>query len=66
LSTVGEVVRAANQYAYVHPDHPLSFALERMGTASVDVLPVVSRANIREMQGIVSLADVLAAYGVGK
>ena len=29
----------------------------------MDVLPVVSRANIQQMQGIVSLADVLAAYG---
>ena len=66
LHTLGDLVKAANKYAYVHPDHPLSFALERMGTASVDVLPVVSRANIRQMQGIVSLADVLAAYGVSR
>ena len=63
---MGDLVKAANNYAYVHADHPVSFALERMGHAGVDVLPVVSRANIHQMQGIVSLADVLKAFGVDK
>jgi hypothetical protein len=49
---------------YVHLDHPLSYVLDRMGAMSVDVVPVVSRANIREMYGVVTLADVLATYGV--
>ncbi|MDQ6933500.1 MAG: hypothetical protein M3160_10050 [Candidatus Eremiobacteraeota bacterium] len=40
--------------------------MERMGAARVDVLPVVSRANVRRMQGIVSLADLLAAYGLAR
>ena len=51
-------------FPYVHPDHPLSLALERMGTAGADAIPVVSRANIRKSEGIVTLADILAAYGV--
>jgi len=51
-------------FPYVHPDHSLAVALERMGAAAVDALPVVSRANIRESRGIITLADVLAAYGV--
>jgi CBS domain-containing protein len=48
----------------VHPDHPLSLALERMGFAAVDAIPVVSRANLRLVCGIVTLPDILAAYGV--
>jgi hypothetical protein len=35
-----------------------------MGTAGVDVVPVVSRANIHQMYGIVTLASILATYGV--
>jgi CIC family chloride channel protein len=50
--------------SHLHPDHSLSAALDRMGAAHVDVLPVVSRANIRELEGIVTLGDVLDHYGV--
>jgi CIC family chloride channel protein len=51
-------------YPYVHPDHPLSFALERMRNANVDALPVVSRANIRELCGVISQKQILREYGV--
>ena len=53
-------------FPHVHPDHPLSLALERMGTTKLHVLPVVSRANVRDLLGIVVLGDVLQAYGVGR
>lgn len=61
---VRELVRPDESFAYVHPDHPLSLALERMGTAGVDALPVVSRADIREPYGVITLPDILDAYGV--
>jgi CIC family chloride channel protein len=51
---------------HVHPDHSLSLALQRMGTERVHVLPVVSRANLRHLLGIVLLDDILAAYGVSQ
>jgi CBS domain-containing protein len=51
---------------HVHADHSLALALERMGATGLDVLPVVSRANVREVEGIVTLADVLEALGVGR
>ena len=35
-----------------------------MGAAAVDALPVVSRANIRQSYGVITLPDVLAAFGV--
>jgi CIC family chloride channel protein len=51
---------------YIHPDHSLSVALERMGTSGLNVLPVVSRANVRRLIGIITLDDILDAYGVAK
>ena len=51
-------------FPHVHTDHPIHLALERMGYANLDVLPVVSRANIHNMLGIVVLSDILKSYGV--
>ncbi|MGH7619913.1 MAG: chloride channel protein, partial [Gemmatimonadaceae bacterium] len=50
--------------AHVHSDHPLGLALARMGATGHSVLPVVSRANARQLLGVVTLHDVLEAYGV--
>ena len=54
----------ALDFPHVHPDHGLDLALERMGTNQLDFLPVVSRANVHQLEGIVRLPDVLVAYGV--
>jgi predicted transcriptional regulator len=35
-----------------------------MGATGLDLLPVVSRANIHDLEGVVSLLDVLRAFGV--
>jgi chloride channel protein, CIC family len=51
-------------FPHVHADHPLYVALERMGTAKLDMLPVVSRADIHYLMGVVVLPDVLQAFGV--
>ena len=51
-------------FSHLHPDHRLGLALERMGAGHVNVLPVVSRANMGQLMGIVTLDDVLRAYGV--
>lgn len=62
-ATAGE---AANpQYPYVYPDQPLSLALEKMGDHQLDALPVVSRADVTQLLGIVTLSSILHAYGVG-
>jgi CIC family chloride channel protein len=53
-----------DSFAHVHADHPLSLALNRMGESNHTVLPVVSRANVRTLLGVVTLPDVLRAYGV--
>jgi chloride channel protein, CIC family len=61
---LNQVVNPEDRYPYVYPDHPLSLALERMGSAGTDTLPVVNRANRRRVQGIITMADVLGAFGV--
>ncbi len=52
-------------FPHVHMDQSLHFALERMGAAQLDTLPVVSRADVHKLEGIVTLQDVLDSYGVG-
>jgi CIC family chloride channel protein len=54
----------ADSFPHVHPDHPLDVALRRMGEKRLDVLPVVSRANVLEILGVIALPDVLRAYGI--
>jgi CIC family chloride channel protein len=54
----------AEKYAFIYRDQSLSLALERMGQAGVDALPVVSRADRNELLGVLTLPDVLTAYGV--
>jgi CIC family chloride channel protein len=58
-----ELARTA-PFQHVHSDHPLDVALERMGVGKVDVLPVVSRANIHLMLGVIRLPDILNSFGV--
>ncbi|MBA0089197.1 MAG: hypothetical protein HRJ53_29755, partial [Acidobacteria bacterium Pan2503] len=56
----------AGDFPHVHIDHPLHVALHRMGASQLDLLPVVSRANVRQLRGVVTLEDILADYGVGR
>lgn len=51
-------------FPHLHADHPLSTALERMGAHHLNVLPVVNRGDVHKLEGIVTLRDVLAAYGI--
>jgi CIC family chloride channel protein len=51
-------------FPHVHSDQGLDLALERMGANQIDVLPVVDRANVHRLEGIVTLRDVLEFYGV--
>ena len=51
-------------FPHVHPDQGLDLALERMGANHLEILPVVSRADVHKLEGIVTLRDVLNFYGV--
>ena len=51
-------------FPHVHADQGLDLALDRMGSNHVEILPVVSRADVHKLEGIVTLRDVLDSYGV--
>jgi chloride channel protein, CIC family len=46
------------------PTRGLILALERMGANQIEILPVVNRADLHKLEGVVTLRDVLDAYGV--
>jgi CIC family chloride channel protein len=52
------------EFPHVHTDHALHLALERMSSAHIDILPVVNRADVHKLEGVVTLRDVLDSYGV--
>jgi chloride channel protein, CIC family len=53
------------EFPHLHSDQALSVALDRMGSSGFDALPVVSRADVHKLEGIVTLQDVLNLYGFG-
>jgi CIC family chloride channel protein len=61
---LGELVDA-RAFPHVHADQTLDLALERMGTARLELLPVVSRADVHKLEGVITLRDVLNSFGVG-
>ncbi len=64
VKRLGELV-SESEFPHVHADHSLHLALDRMGASQLDLLPVVSRADVHQLEGVVTLPDVLALYGVG-
>jgi CIC family chloride channel protein len=62
---VGDLLDAV-VFPHVHPDQGLDLALERMGANQIELLPVVNRADVHKLEGIVTLRDVLNAYGVSR
>jgi len=51
-------------FPYFHTDQPLFLALERMSKSHLDVAPVVHRADAHKLVGILTLRDVMDAYGI--
>ena len=51
-----------DDFPHLHADHALDAALDRMGASGLDALPVVSRANVHKLLGVVTFNDVLALY----
>ena len=60
---VGDLVNP-REFPHLHTDQSLDLALDRMGATHTDMLPVVSRANVHQLLGVVCLHDVLKSYGV--
>ncbi len=71
LSSLVPDPRAAQElsienFPHLHADHTLDDAMHRFAQQEMDVLPVVSRSNVRDLKGTVSFDDVFAAYRIGK
>jgi len=58
------VLLEPGEFPHLHTDHSLHAALDRMGAAGLELLPVVSRANVHQLLGVVTLDDVLRLYRV--
>ncbi|MGD0130011.1 MAG: chloride channel protein [Terriglobia bacterium] len=56
---IGSVLRGP-PLPHVHPDHALDVALSRIGDAPY--MPVVNRADLTKLEGVVSLDGILKAY----
>jgi len=61
---LSDLIGASEDFPHVHADHSLNTALHRMGAAGLDALPVVNRANVHQLLGIVTVDDVLSLYRV--
>jgi len=62
--TVGDLISRHDTYPHAHADHQVTYALDRMRDEGLDTLAVVSRADIHELEGVVTLARILASYGI--
>jgi len=56
----------SENFPHLHPDHPLDLALRRLAQSRLPVLPVVSRSNLRELKGTISVEDILQSYALGR
>ncbi len=54
------------RFTHVHPDHSLDSAMRRVVQSGLPALPVVSRSNIRELRGTISVSDILASYAAAE
>ena len=54
------------EFPHLHADHSLDVALDRMGALHLDLLPVVSRANIHELLGVVEARRCVGGVRTGQ
>ena len=52
---------ASQTFAHVHPDHSVEVVLERLGENG-GLLPVVSRANVRKVEGVITPESLLSSH----
>ena len=53
-------------FPHVHPDHSFDAAMKRIVQSKLPVLPVVSRSNVRELRGTISIRNILDTYAITK
>jgi CBS domain-containing protein len=48
-------------FVHAHPDHPIDVVLERLWQSG-GLLPVVSRSEVRRVQGVITPSSLLGKY----
>jgi chloride channel protein, CIC family len=56
------VTLRTGNFPHVHTDHTLDRAMHTIAESGLQVLPVVSRDNVRQLKGTISLDDIMTAY----
>jgi len=56
----------AENFPHLHPDHSLDAALRRLASSHLPMLPVVSRTNVRDLKGTISVEDIMQTYAIGR
>jgi CIC family chloride channel protein len=54
----------SRDFPHLHVDQSIHLALERMSESGFDLLPVVSRADVHQLEGVVKMRDILDSYGI--
>lgn len=49
-------------FPHLHADQSIYLALERMRESACDLLPVVSRADVHHLEGIITMRDIFDSY----
>jgi CIC family chloride channel protein len=52
---------AETSFPHAHPDHPADVVLERLADSD-GLLPVISRENVRHVEGVITLDDVMRVF----
>ena len=60
------LVQMRDENPHLHTDHLIEEALEKLQEAGVEAAPVVDRSDVSVVRGVVTLAAVRRAFGVGK
>ena len=60
---LGDLVRG-RKFPHVHADQPIDHVLATMGRIRMDTLPVVSRVDVHQLEAVVTVSDLLRAYGI--
>ena len=60
---LGDLVRGRG-FPHAHADQPIDHVLATMGRMRMDTLPVVSRVDLHQLEAVVTVSDLLRAYGI--
>jgi CIC family chloride channel protein len=54
---------AAGDWAHVHPDHAIDVVLDRFGSNPSGLLPVLNRANVQALDGVITRDTLMKVFG---